>query len=59
MTQPRVSLPDDWQSTGNIVRDSTMGLVPETLEPYLSFNKAIWFEGPLSAAELELMPDWR
>ena len=32
-TQPRVSPPE--ASTGNIVRDSALGLVPETLEPYI------------------------
>ncbi len=55
MGKPRVSLPADHQPTGNVLRDSTLGLVPETLEPYVSLNKAVWFDGPLNAAELELM----
>jgi alkylhydroperoxidase family enzyme len=51
-TQPRVSPPE--VSTGNIVRDSALGLVPETLEPYMDLNREIWEGGPLSAAEIEM-----
>jgi alkylhydroperoxidase family enzyme len=51
-TRPRVSPPD--VSTGNIVRDSALGLVPETLEPYMALNREIWVGGPLSAAEIEM-----
>lgn len=49
---PRVSAPKS--STGNVVRDSALGLVSETVDPYLAFNKKIWFAGPLSAAEIEM-----
>jgi alkylhydroperoxidase family enzyme len=55
MNKARVSLPDDWQPSGHLLRDSVMGLVPESLEPYIAINKTLWFDGPLSAAELELM----
>ena len=40
--------------TGNVVRDSALGLVTETVDPYLRFNHAIWHNGPLTAAEVEL-----
>ena len=52
MGKPRVSTPES--RTGNIVRDSSLGLVPETLEPYLVLNRKIWYDGPLSPAEIEL-----
>lgn len=55
MSQPRISFPDGWKRTGHLLRDSTMGLVPETLDHYIPLNKMIWFDGPLSSAELELM----
>jgi alkylhydroperoxidase family enzyme len=40
--------------TGNIVRDSALGLVPETLESYMALNREIWNNGPLGPAEIEL-----
>jgi len=51
-TQARVQAPDS--DTGNLIRDSALGLVPETLEHYLPLNTAIWEAGPLSAAEIEM-----
>ncbi len=54
MTEPRVNYVPQ-QPTGNVVRDSALGLVPESLEPYLVLNKAVWSSGPLSAAELEMI----
>ena len=51
-TQARVSAPT--QSTGNVVRDSALGLVPQTLDPYLALNRAIWKSGPLPPAEVEV-----
>ncbi len=41
-------------SSGNIVRDSALGLVPETLDAYMALNRAIWESGPLSLAEVEV-----
>ncbi|MEP4148296.1 MAG: hypothetical protein ABJL54_13850 [Halioglobus sp.] len=40
--------------TGNLIRDSALGLVPETLPHYLDLTVAIWDTGPLSPAEIEL-----
>ncbi|MBT4520939.1 MAG: carboxymuconolactone decarboxylase family protein [Halieaceae bacterium] len=51
-TKARVSPPDN--PTGNIIRDSNLGLVPETLESYMALNRAVWEDGPLSAAEVEM-----
>lgn len=48
----RVSPPSG--NTGNVIRDSALGIVPETLDHYLALNAAIWDAGPLSAAEIEL-----
>ena len=41
-------------NTGNVIRDSALGIVPETLDHYLALNAAIWDAGPLGAAEIEL-----
>lgn len=48
----RVSAPK--QQTGNIVRDSALGFVPETLDPYLALCQQLWHGGPLSASYLEM-----
>jgi alkylhydroperoxidase family enzyme len=50
--KPRVHSPDS--DTGNLIRDSALGLVPETLQHYLDLTVAIWDKGPLSPAEIEL-----
>ena len=42
------------EKTGHIIRDSALGLVPEVLEPYLRLNKALWTQGALSPADLEI-----
>jgi len=41
-------------NTGNVIRDSALGIVPETLEHYLALNAAIWDAGPLGPGEIEL-----
>jgi alkylhydroperoxidase family enzyme len=50
--QPRVA--GTPKPSGNLVRDSALGMVPETLEPYLLLNTEIWEQGPLSPADLEV-----
>ncbi|MBN7796379.1 carboxymuconolactone decarboxylase family protein [Parahaliea mediterranea] len=40
--------------TGNIIRDSALGLVPETLGNYMDLNRQLWEGGPLSPAEIEI-----
>ena len=49
---PRVRNPN--APTGNMIRDSALGLVPETLQPYMALNRLIWEGGPLSPAEIEV-----
>lgn len=51
-SQPRVS--NTQAPTGNIIRDSALGLVPETLDNYMALNREIWSSGPLNAAEIEI-----
>ena len=51
-SKARVSPPDS--GTGHLIRDSALGLVAETLEHFIALNAAVWDEGPLSAAEVEL-----
>ena len=51
-SQPRVI--NRQPPSGNIVRDSALGLVPETLDSYMALNREIWECGPLSPAEIEL-----
>jgi len=41
-------------STGNIVRDSALGLVPETLENYIGFTREVWEAGHLRPSEIEV-----
>ena len=50
--QPRAV--NDAPASGHMMRDSALGLVPETLAPYIDYNRAIWLQGPLSHAELEV-----
>ena len=50
--KPRVRNPAE--PTGNMIADSALGLVPETLSPYLTYNRMLWEEGPLSPAEIEV-----
>ncbi|MCX2976163.1 carboxymuconolactone decarboxylase family protein [Candidatus Marimicrobium litorale] len=40
--------------TGDMMRDSALGLVPETLDAYMDLNRCIWEAGPLRPAELEI-----
>jgi alkylhydroperoxidase family enzyme len=40
--------------TGNMIRDSALGLVPETLDAYMAMNLSVWESGPLGPAELEI-----
>ncbi|MEH6551461.1 MAG: carboxymuconolactone decarboxylase family protein [Pseudomonadales bacterium] len=52
-SKARVSPPKS--SSGHIIRDSALGLVPETIDAYLALNESIWKQGPLSAAEVEMI----
>ncbi len=54
MSKARISSQPKEQ-TGNVVRDSALGLVSETVEAYLKLNRQLWYAGPLSAAELEMI----
>jgi len=40
--------------SGNVIRDSALGLVPELVEPLITLNAAVWDAGVLSPAEVEL-----
>jgi len=51
-TKARVQAPGT--RTGNLIADSAMGLVPETLPHHLNLTVAIWDAGPLGAADIEL-----
>ena len=49
---PRVTAPTS--KTGNVIRDSALGLVPETLERYVAMSLSLWADGPLTPADLEI-----
>ena len=51
-TQARVT--NTSATTGNMVRDSALGLVPETLDHYMELSREIWGAGPLTPAEVEM-----
>jgi len=41
--------------TGNMIRDSALGLVPETLTEIIALNAAVWNSSPVSPALLEML----
>jgi alkylhydroperoxidase family enzyme len=41
--------------TGNVIRDSAMGLVPETVDLFAALNKALWHNGIVRPALLEML----
>ncbi len=41
-------------SSGNMIRDSALGLVPETLDHYMGLNRKIWESGLLGPAAIEI-----
>jgi alkylhydroperoxidase family enzyme len=49
----RVSPPKS--ETGNVIRDSAMGLVPETVDLFATLNKALWRNGIVRPALLEML----
>jgi alkylhydroperoxidase family enzyme len=49
----RVSPPKS--QTGNVIRDSAMGLVPETVDLFATLNKALWRNGVVRPALLEMV----
>jgi alkylhydroperoxidase family enzyme len=49
----RVSPPKT--GTGNVIRDSAMGLVPETVDTYAVLNKSLWSTGVVRPAILEMV----
>lgn len=51
-SRPRASNPQT--PTGNMIADSALGLVPETLPAYMALNRKIWESGPLPPAEIEI-----
>ena len=49
----RVTLPRE--QTGNSIRDSALGLAPETVEPLIALNERVWNGGAVRPALLELV----
>jgi alkylhydroperoxidase family enzyme len=41
-------------TSGNIVRDSALGHIPDLLDRYIELNQRLWHDGPLGAALLEI-----
>ncbi|GAB3290097.1 carboxymuconolactone decarboxylase family protein [Parahaliea aestuarii] len=52
-SQPRAHGPGT--QSGDPVRDSALALVPEILEAYIPLSRAVWLEGPLGPALLEMV----
>lgn len=50
---PRVTSPG--LNSGNLVRDSALGWVPETLEPLMALQTSLWRESPVAPSLLELL----
>lgn len=49
----RVSAPET--NTGNVIRDSAMGLVPETVEHIIALNSHVWRQSVVGPALLEVV----
>jgi alkylhydroperoxidase family enzyme len=49
----RVSAPKT--QTGNIIRDSALGLVPETVDVYATLNKSLWTSEYIRPALMEMV----
>ncbi len=41
--------------TGNVIRDSAMGLVPETVDAFAVLNKSLWSNGHVRPALIEML----
>src|SRR4030095_16711182 len=52
-SQLRAAVPRE--QTGNSIRDSALGLVPETVEPLIALNERVWTGGPVRPALLEVV----
>jgi alkylhydroperoxidase family enzyme len=52
-TKARASPPA--QRTGNVIRDSALGRVPETLEQIIDLNGAVWQQSRVSPTLLEIV----
>ena len=52
-SQLRAALPTE--QTGNSIRDSALGLAPETVEPLIALNERVWSGGPVRPALLEVL----
>lgn len=50
----RVQVPAGQGSSGNVIRDSALGRVPEMVDALIVLNGAVWDAGELSPAEIEL-----
>lgn len=51
--EPRAKGPGT--QTGNLIRDSALGLVPETIDAIIALNAAIWQHSRVSPALLEIL----
>jgi alkylhydroperoxidase family enzyme len=52
-TVARIQAPQ--QKTGDVIRDSALGLVPETIEAIANLNRQIWRSGSVRASLLEIV----
>jgi alkylhydroperoxidase family enzyme len=52
-TVARIQAPE--QKTGDVIRDSALGLVPETIEAIANLNRQVWRSGSVRASLLEIV----
>jgi len=43
------------QATGHVIRDSSLGLVAETLQPIIDLQEAIWHRASVGPAIVEML----
>lgn len=53
MAIARIQAPE--RKTGDVIRDSALGLVPETIEPIANLNRHVWRSGSVRASLLEIV----
>lgn len=55
MANPAARVGTPGTSTGNMIRDSSFGLVPETVDAIVNLNDSVWRRNSVRAALLEML----
>ncbi len=53
--QPKARAAVSGSSTGNAIRDSALGRIPETVDEIITLNRHVWQDSPMPASLLEII----